>query len=530
MFLLLAMMAAFAPNVSGWETSLTLSASHSASSLDLSGRHAFRFGDDSAWANPQFDDRDWGTLSVPGSWTGTVDPLMTRLRGWYRIRFRIDSPIPPDARVDFSLGVVSDAAVAYLNGQPVASRGSMYSETGGIFASIDGVPNEPWTFSVPAKMLNPNRPNLLAIRVHRSLYNGGILEGPLLVQWSENHAASARHRQLAHVRWWLEGALLSLQTMPVLLSAVMLLTGFRQPTLQWLLLTAGVTLLLCILESRCYAVWLPWHWVRQRIYLSGLIVLPALSHHLMSHLFRRSSGPTVYLWCATGIMLIFPNGVGWVTWLGWSWLAVFACLILVWVSWSIRALVMGAEDAKVLCAGIGILALFSFAEMFEWFGSDQLRGLRFGVIGVSLFYLCGILVASQRLWRRHQQTLQIADENLAAYEKERRRIATQLHDSIAQSITAIQLRMQMAAAGSHSGDPNFHQQLLGEIITVSDEIRDLSHDLHPSVLEHQTLGAAMIQLAEQTQSRTGILVDCDVDSNLQIVGTPAENLYRILQE
>jgi signal transduction histidine kinase len=118
-------------------------------------------------------------------------------------------------------------------------------------------------------------------------------------------------------------------------------------------------------------------------------------------------------------------------------------------------------------------------------------------------------------------------------EDERRRIARELHDEVGQTLTATKVELALAQRAVH--DPASAIVHLEEARTMTEStmrtIRDLSHLLHPSLLDDLGLAAALKSLLESFGRRHGIQTELtheQVDSRL---ATELETaLYRIVQE
>ena len=113
-------------------------------------------------------------------------------------------------------------------------------------------------------------------------------------------------------------------------------------------------------------------------------------------------------------------------------------------------------------------------------GSDLVReGGRFRV---------RLLVPS---WRRRTTR-----EVLAAADAERERLAQDLHDGVQQQLTALRVRLGVAADGfGVRGETEAEavvQEFGDELDHVIDELRDLAHGIYPALLSHSGLVAALI--------------------------------------
>lgn len=126
----------------------------------------------------------------------------------------------------------------------------------------------------------------------------------------------------------------------------------------------------------------------------------------------------------------------------------------------------------------------------------------------------------------------LASQVIAAQDEERARVARELHDSVAQTLAALVL--QLSAAQRNCADPALADQLelvrsiAGEAL---EEVRLLSHTVHPRVLEDLGLTAALEWLARQTREAEGLAIDVrasGVPDSLPPVSAAA--LYRVAQE
>ena len=115
-------------------------------------------------------------------------------------------------------------------------------------------------------------------------------------------------------------------------------------------------------------------------------------------------------------------------------------------------------------------------------------------------------------------------------ENEAKRIAHALHDDAGQVLAAVYLALEEAA---HDLGPGARERLLevkGRLDEVVEQLRRLSHELRPTILDDLGLLPALDFLAEGVSSRTGlpITVAGSTDGRLPLLIETA--LYRIVQE
>jgi PAS domain S-box-containing protein len=116
-----------------------------------------------------------------------------------------------------------------------------------------------------------------------------------------------------------------------------------------------------------------------------------------------------------------------------------------------------------------------------------------------------------------------------AQEEERRRIARELHDDFAQRLAALQIQVEM---GPTSLSETTKSSLSRQLDALSNDLRNLSHQLHPSILDDLGLEVALRTLVESMVAAAQWL-----DVHLEIHNLPSNisvtisaTLYRIAQE
>ncbi len=120
-------------------------------------------------------------------------------------------------------------------------------------------------------------------------------------------------------------------------------------------------------------------------------------------------------------------------------------------------------------------------------------------------------------------------------ETERRRLSLELHDELGQSLTALKLQLRSIANKLRKDQPRLKQecdQMLAYINEVVEDVRRLSHDLSPSLLENVGLGAALHHLLENFRKFYRISENLHELEGIEAVLPAAGkiHLYRIFQE
>lgn len=115
---------------------------------------------------------------------------------------------------------------------------------------------------------------------------------------------------------------------------------------------------------------------------------------------------------------------------------------------------------------------------------------------------------------------------------ERKRVASELHDSVAAKVSALKWRFEAFDTDTFDDRQlREHNRLLEHLGEVYDDIRAISHNLMPEILEKQGLQAALIKLTDtlNVQNRTKFQLAVD-ESGEDVRGKTAYELYAITLE
>jgi signal transduction histidine kinase len=197
-------------------------------------------------------------------------------------------------------------------------------------------------------------------------------------------------------------------------------------------------------------------------------------------------------------------------------------------------------------AGTAIL----FRERSLW---DRYQGYIAGALTLVLFQaalIAGLLVQRARgrrmasAMRENQARLEASNRQISdlfgrlitAQETERGRIARDLHDDVSQRIAGLSimisgLKSRLGGTAKGADVSATLAAIQRNTIGLAEEIRHLSHDLHPSMLQHAGLVAALQGACADFEKLHGITVTYNPDAAIGAVdGDTAVCLYRIAQE
>ena len=130
----------------------------------------------------------------------------------------------------------------------------------------------------------------------------------------------------------------------------------------------------------------------------------------------------------------------------------------------------------------------------------------------------------------------LAGRLLEAQDNERARIARDLHDDVSQQLAG--LSIALSGLKHRMNDFNVSEELQADLRalhersnTLAQNVRHLSHDLHPTVLRHAGLVAALTSYCAEVERSHGTVSRCSAEGDFSAIAPEVELcLYRIAQE
>jgi signal transduction histidine kinase len=120
---------------------------------------------------------------------------------------------------------------------------------------------------------------------------------------------------------------------------------------------------------------------------------------------------------------------------------------------------------------------------------------------------------------------------IGGQEEERRRLALELHDGLNQQVAALSIDLGLLARETDDLLQGEVKNLQKRTIDLSEQIRRISHSLHPAALDHLGCGSALRALAQEFSRSHEIAVDVSVDTQLDEPDRAQSLcLYRVAQE
>ena len=139
-----------------------------------------------------------------------------------------------------------------------------------------------------------------------------------------------------------------------------------------------------------------------------------------------------------------------------------------------------------------------------------------------------------RIVEKHEREISALNQRLMnAQEQERIHLAGELHDGVMQEMLAATMMLGSAKRrmGSDAAASATLEKIQDKLIRVGTDIRLLSHELHPPMLQHMGLPQAVLSYCEQFSTTSGVAMSCDTDENASDLSRGAAlALFRILQE
>ena len=142
--------------------------------------------------------------------------------------------------------------------------------------------------------------------------------------------------------------------------------------------------------------------------------------------------------------------------------------------------------------------------------------------------------AEQALRESENELRHLSSQLLTAQEAERRRISRELHDELGQALTLLKLRMGLIGNKLRKDQEKLRvqcDQTLSYLDEVIENVRRLSRDLSPSILEDLGLAAALRRLVREFAEASDIRISMEMeDIDRLFKPTSSIGIYRIIQE
>jgi signal transduction histidine kinase len=181
-------------------------------------------------------------------------------------------------------------------------------------------------------------------------------------------------------------------------------------------------------------------------------------------------------------------------------------------------------------------------EMVWMVTCDPVRNAEGAVIGANVvvqdvteqhYAKVALLDSRQKLRRSYLRRMDLARRMISAQETERNRIARELHDEFSQHVAEMSIDLNTLGRVVSAANPEVQttiNQLLRRTTELGNALHRLSHELHPTILQHVGLAIALQMRCVEFEQQQGIAVTFRADPEPPVSDEVALCLYRIAQE
>jgi signal transduction histidine kinase len=158
-----------------------------------------------------------------------------------------------------------------------------------------------------------------------------------------------------------------------------------------------------------------------------------------------------------------------------------------------------------------------------------------GMIVIIITIIGFVIVYQRKIFQKQQQLSQLETENqkalleavLVTKANEQKRIAQELHDEIGSSINAVKMSLIPMDL-----QPELKKQLTEELLQISKNVRRISNELMPSVLDELGFHHAVAHLVRKNNESSPIQFefDTEVSEPFELNKMTQLSLYRVIQE
>ena len=492
----------------------------------LDGLHKFSPDDKPAYAFPDYDDSQWQSIKIPGSWQ-SQDIKPAKDIGWYRIRFSA-----PDGLRNLIpailLGRIGDVDEVFLNGVKIGGEGLIAKR----FVEATKVER---LYRIPGDLLRYDGTNVLAIKVMNTYLNGGIFdEGITIGDYNALLIEKFKRTQYSQL---VEFCFFTVFTIFFVTCFFFYIRGLRDKEYISFWLFISIYGILFVLESVTFyntGLKTP---VIQQIINTLAAILPAMLVLLLMTVYQKQMSFSIKLFLLIFpllalLIILYPDHTPRVyLYELWKMLFVLAAIFIVFHT--VKAYFKKFHESGPILLGISGLVIGAILESVGGLDLLQITGFFLWDYSAAFFMICVMYTLTARYMRIKEELRSASLKIFDAHEDERKRLARELHDGIGQSLLSVKLRLKMLASKAKEKLPAEEEsfsELVSDITHSIDEIRSVARDLRPSFLENVDFIDALKWHAGKMQEQSGIQININTDGLTEINAKVKENIYRIYQE
>lgn len=148
----------------------------------------------------------------------------------------------------------------------------------------------------------------------------------------------------------------------------------------------------------------------------------------------------------------------------------------------------------------------------------------FSLIGISVFIVLIFIIAiiwtkNKNIIKEKKLTENYAAQLLQKTENERKRIASDLHDSVSNELVNLRHTIE-----------NMDNGLKSKIDSILEEVRNISRNISPTLFDKIGLNLSIEQLIERIQTQHNFFISADINYQKSLGHDKELQLYRIIQE
>jgi Beta-galactosidase/beta-glucuronidase len=145
--------------------------------FSIFGLWLIRSGDNKLWKEPNYKDKLWHKIVVPGNWENQGYKDYDGV-AWYRRHFILPDELTPQKLV-LVIGKIENYDEVYINGVLIGASGKIPSPKSKGKSKSGEDYRKARVYSIPENLLHSSRENTIAIKVYNARNRGGIVEGPI---------------------------------------------------------------------------------------------------------------------------------------------------------------------------------------------------------------------------------------------------------------------------------------------------------------------------------------------------------------
>lgn len=273
--------------------------------------------------------------------------------------------------------------------------------------------------------------------------------------------------------------------------------------------------------------------------VSYLLIVPAVVS--MERLVRSPERRHGWHWRSIALAVTLLGALGLFWRVDWDHAAITPLLALAPIPLLVWALIMfGVSGASLGMLAVAVLGMQLGLEGLGPFGSDppshDLVPAQAWTLGTG-FALLFLGALSEQKLSNHLQLQQayrrlgeVTGRMLVVQEEERTRIARDPHDDVNQSLAAISIRLSALRHQVGQQARGTVVELQEQLLSVSNDIRSISHELHPSILRFTGLASALDAFCIKRNARGALRLRCRIEQTPRLRDDQELSVFRIVQE